>query len=164
METDLTWKRRSSRCFSLSITNPLHLVISALVLAALPNSIGAFRPNYRSSTPRHLHHDHQERVVHRNILEASTGSSEFVKTIGHQFTVGEKELYVNGANIYWLMNRATDESSRPEVTEVLQEAAGVGVTVVRTWAFADGNDYHPLQLTPGVFDESAFQVLKQLNA
>jgi len=66
---------------------------------------------------------------------------------------------VNGANIYWLMSMATEETSRSAVSEVLNEAAGVGVTVVRTWAFADGTGYHPLQLTPGAFDESVFQVI-----
>ena len=91
--------------------------------------------------------------MHQN-LKASSGSGEFVKTSGHQFTSGSKVLYVNGANIYWLMNKVADESSRSAMMEVLQEAAGVGVTVVRTWAFVDGSDNHPLQLTPGVFDES----------
>jgi hypothetical protein len=150
MGIDLTWRRRSSRCFSLP-------VIKFPLLVA---SVGALRPKYEFKLPHHI--DHQARAVHGS-LKASSGNGEFVRTSGHQFTLGGKALYVNGANIYWLMNKATDESSRSAVTEVLQEAAGVGVTVVRTWAFADGNDYHPLQLTPGVFDESVFQVNKKMN-
>ena len=126
MKMGHTW-RRNARCCSPSVTLSLHLIISVLVLVATPNSIGALRPKYKSSIPKLLH-DHQARAIHQN-LKASSGSGEFVKTSGHQFTSGSKALYVNGANIYWLMNKATDESSRSTLREVVQEAAGVGVTV-----------------------------------
>lgn len=119
-------------------------IISVVILLTMPEWLGAIRPRY------------EQRVA----LTSSSSDDEFVTTSGHQFWLGGKALYVNGANIYWLMSMASrnEESSRASVTEVLTEAASVGVTVVRTWAFADGTDYLPLQLTPGVFDETVFQV------
>lgn len=140
-----TW-RRSTRCFT--VTSALQLLsISVLILLAMPNPIVALRPQYVSISQLPHHQD------------MTSSFNEFVKTSGHQFSLGGKALYVNGANIYWLMSMATDVASRAAVTEVLTEAAGVGVTLVRTWAFSDGTDYHPLQVTPGVFDESVFQVI-----
>lgn len=83
----------------------------------------------------------------------------FVSRSGHQFTLNGKPLYINGANYYYLMDFAADPSTRSVVTDVLQQSAGVGVTVGRTWAFADGTSYHALQISPGVYDETVFQVL-----
>lgn len=142
-------RRSSIGCFTV-----ISFLQWMLILVSMPDWIGALRPKYEPISK--LPHHHETAVSHMTI---SSSGDEFVKTNGHQFSLGGKALYVNGANIYWLMSMATEETSRAAVTEVLTEAAGVGVTVVRTWAFADGTDYHPLQVTPGAFDESVFQVI-----
>jgi mannan endo-1,4-beta-mannosidase len=45
------------------------------------------------------------------------------------------------------------------ITNVLQQATGVGFNVVRTWVFNDGNDYNAFQTSPNVFNENVFQGL-----
>lgn len=130
-----------------------HFIISVVILLTMPEWLGAIRPRY------------EQRVAHGHMTSSSSDDA-FVTTSGHQFWLGGKALYVNGANIYWLMSMASrnEESSKASVTEVLTEAASVGVTVVRIWAFADGTDYLPLQLTPGVFDETVFQVFCNVSS
>lgn len=64
----------------------------------------------------------------------------------------------NGFNAYWMMNIATDPSERMKVTQVFQDAANAGLSVCRTWAFADGGD-KALQISPGAYDERVFQGL-----
>jgi hypothetical protein len=91
--------------------------------------------------------------------EAISGSYSFVKTRGKQFALNGQPMYVNGANIYWLMVFGANPYTKYAITDVLQQAAGVGLNVVRTWAFNDGNDYNALQTSPGVFNENVFQGL-----
>ncbi|CAD6206935.1 unnamed protein product [Miscanthus lutarioriparius] len=81
-----------------------------------------------------------------------------VKTRGNQFVVGDRPFYVNGFNAYWLMILAVDPSTRGKVTEVFQQAAAVGLTVCRTWAFNDGG-WRALQKSPSVYDEDVFKAL-----
>uniref|UniRef100_A0A0D9WF40 mannan endo-1,4-beta-mannosidase n=1 Tax=Leersia perrieri TaxID=77586 RepID=A0A0D9WF40_9ORYZ len=84
-----------------------------------------------------------------------------VRTRGVQFVVGNggsRPFYVNGFNTYWLMVLAVDPSTRGKVTEVFRQAAAVGLTVCRTWAFNDGG-WRALQKSPGVYDEEVFKAL-----
>ena len=47
-----------------------------------------------------------------------------------------------------------------EVIRVLDDCAASGLTVLRTWAFADGPDqWNALQPAPGRFDERVFAAL-----
>jgi mannan endo-1,4-beta-mannosidase len=65
-----------------------------------------------------------------------------------------------GVNAFWLMLRAADPQGRSDVLHVLDSAAAMGLTVLRTWAFADGTaTWRALQRSPGVYDESTFQGL-----
>ena len=65
-----------------------------------------------------------------------------------------------GVNAFWLMLRAADPKARGDVLHVLDSAAAMGLTVLRTWAFADGAaTWRALQRSPGVYDESTFQGL-----
>eukprot|EP00250_Pteridium_aquilinum_P017335 c23578_g4_i2 orf=145-1047(-) len=82
--------------------------------------------------------------------------ASFVQTRGSQFVVDGHPFYVNGFNAYYLTYVAVD--SRDEVANILQHAAGMGLSLCRTWAFNDGA-YHALQLSPGVYDENTFQAL-----
>ncbi|KAG0617680.1 hypothetical protein M758_4G007500 [Ceratodon purpureus] len=83
----------------------------------------------------------------------------FVRTRGMQFVLNGKPIFVNGANLYYLMSYAGQPSQRSIVTDILRESASVGVTVVRTWAFADGDGNYNLQVRPGVYSEQTFRGL-----
>lgn len=89
----------------------------------------------------------------------SSSGSSFVKTRGKQFVLNGRPMYVNGANFYWLMTAAANPYTRSQVTQVLEEAASVGLTVGRAWAFNDGIGYETLQSSPGVFNEYVFRGL-----
>lgn len=77
---------------------------------------------------------------------------------GMQFVLNGSPFYVNGFNAYWLMVLAVDPSARHKISSVLEEAASVGLTVGRIWAFNDGC-WRALQISPGVYDEQVFQAL-----
>ncbi|KAL7603568.1 hypothetical protein Lser_V15G19109 [Lactuca serriola] len=82
----------------------------------------------------------------------------FVQTKGTNFVLNGSPFLFNGFNAYWMMNVATVPRQRIKVTKVLQDAANVGLSVCRTWAFADGGD-KALQISPGAYDERVFQGL-----
>ncbi|CAK9185138.1 unnamed protein product [Ilex paraguariensis] len=82
----------------------------------------------------------------------------FVRTKGTQFVLNGSPFLFNGFNSYWMMNVATNPSERYKVSEVFREAAAAGLSVCRTWAFADGGD-KALQISPGTYDERVFQAL-----
>lgn len=52
---------------------------------------------------------------------------------------------------------AVDNSTRQKISDVFQQAASVGLTVCRTWAFNDGG-WRALQKSPSVYDEDVFKV------
>ena len=91
------------------------------------------------------------------IRVAKEPTYSFIERIGNQFMLDGKPFYINGWNSYWLMDHAVDSFSRPRVKAMLLAGSKMGLTVCRTWAFNDGT-YHALQVSPGVFDEQAFQV------
>ncbi|MFS7983716.1 putative mannan endo-1,4-beta-mannosidase [Helianthus anomalus] len=88
-----------------------------------------------------------------------TGKGAFVRTKGSNFVVNGSPFLFNGFNAYWMMNVAADPSQRYKVSQVLQDAANAGLSVCRTWAFADGGGYNALQISPGVYNELVFQGL-----
>ncbi|GAB2255249.1 hypothetical protein Droror1_Dr00009027 [Drosera rotundifolia] len=81
-----------------------------------------------------------------------------VKKNGNQFILDGHPFYVNGFNTYWLMVLGADQSTRGKVTEIFQQAASVGLTVCRTWAFNDGKS-RALQKSPSVYDDEVFKAL-----
>ncbi|KAD2805833.1 hypothetical protein E3N88_39210 [Mikania micrantha] len=83
----------------------------------------------------------------------------FVRTKGSNFVINGLPFLFNGFNAYWMMNVATEPSERHKVSQVLQDAANAGLSVCRTWAFADGCDDKALQISPGVYNERVFQGL-----
>lgn len=76
------------------------------------------------------------------------GGGEFVRS-GRRFRFG-------GTNCYYL-----HQQSHYMIDSVLNDAAAMGLTVVRAWAFADGAEKaeHPLQPQPHQYDEDAFDSL-----
>ncbi|XP_068313836.1 mannan endo-1,4-beta-mannosidase 7-like isoform X2 [Pyrus communis] len=87
----------------------------------------------------------------------------FMKTRGVQLVLNGVPYYGHGFNAYWLMYMGTDPSERVKVSSALREAKGHGLTIARTWAFADGG-YRALQTSPGSYDERTFRtVLTRIN-
>lgn len=85
------------------------------------------------------------------------GNLGFVKTKGSHFVLNGSPYLFNGFNSYWMLNVATDPNQMNKVSEVFREASAAGLSVCRTWAFADGGD-KALQVSPGTYDEHVFQV------
>nr|CAB3448018.1 unnamed protein product [Digitaria exilis] len=91
-------------------------------------------------------------------------SSAFARANGTRFTLAGRPFYSNGFNAYWLMYMASDPAAdRSKATAELEEAARLGATLVRTWAFADGG-YRALQVSPGVYNEDVFRGLDYVTA
>lgn len=88
------------------------------------------------------------------VVEPGNGVG-FVERKGTHFILNEKPHYVNGFNSYWLMNLASDPSTRSKVTLTFQQASKNGLNLGRTWAFNEGF----LQTSPGSYDENVFKVI-----
>ena len=74
-----------------------------------------------------------------------------------------KPFHFAGFNQYNMMDKARYPSERFMVDEVLDAARGLGLTVMRTWAFDDGRA-DGLQTAPGVYDEATFRALDYVIA
>ena len=74
-------------------------------------------------------------------------------------TVGGRPFYFAGTNLYYAMTRAADPSTVADVTSVLDAAAAAGLTVIRLWAFADGEQWGALQPAAGCYEERVFRAL-----
>ncbi|MFH2027555.1 MAG: NosD domain-containing protein, partial [Nanoarchaeota archaeon] len=85
-------------------------------------------------------------------------SADFVTVNETQFYINDTPFYFAGANNYYLFYMPWSN-----VVEVLNDAAAMNLTVMRTWGFCDGScsdaDYKPFQSSPGVYEESTFQRL-----
>ncbi|WOG97542.1 hypothetical protein DCAR_0416883 [Daucus carota subsp. sativus] len=88
----------------------------------------------------------------------SNNIPRFVSVKGSHFTLDQSSFLFNGFNSYWMMTVAADPNMRHQVTEVFRDASAAGMSVCRTWAFADGGS-NSLQLSPGTYDERVFQGL-----
>lgn len=173
--TSVSLSRSSAWCrrFSSSHANAALVVILAIVALGLStearvasNSLSNYNYNTDEFYGSLQSGDNSgQQLAIATSLRGSPGAgwSNFVKTFGHQFVLNGRPLYVNGANVYWLMTYGSDSSTRWIVDDIFQQAAGAGITVIRTWAFSDGVQYKPLQIIPGVYDEQVFQVKSFLN-
>lgn len=92
------------------------------------------------------------------ISAVAPAANQFVQTRGRQFWLNGRPLYVNGVNLYYLMTLGSDPNRKYLVTQILKESASVGATIVRAWAFADGDGTWNLQMRPGVYSENTFRV------
>ncbi|MFI0899008.1 cellulase family glycosylhydrolase [Streptomyces sp. NPDC020983] len=80
----------------------------------------------------------------------------FVAARDGRFEVAGRPFRFGGTNCYYL-----HQQSHYMIDAVLGDAAVMGLTVVRAWAFADGSggSYKPLQSAPHVYDDAAFDSL-----
>lgn len=78
----------------------------------------------------------------------------FVDTDGTDFVVNGEPFYFNGINA-----SVGNRENRAYIDEVLADAAAMGLTVVRAFAFCNGLAQPCFQPEPGVYDETAFKNL-----
>ena len=84
----------------------------------------------------------------------------YVEVEGTHFVLNGLPYYYTGSNTYYLMVYAAEAGLRSYVCEVLSEASEMGLKVVRTWAFNDGDDqWNALQTSPRVYNERVFRGL-----
>ncbi|KAI8466427.1 MAG: glycoside hydrolase superfamily [Monoraphidium minutum] len=67
--------------------------------------------------------------------------------------------YYCGVNCYYLMTRGASEGTQAMVLETLDGIQRLGFSVIRLWAFNDGDGWNALQKAPGVYDEAVFRGL-----
>ncbi len=91
---------------------------------------------------------------------ATAENTGIVSVDGNTFVLDGTPYYYAGCNNYYQMVFAADPELRPAVEEVQVEAAALGLTVLRTWAFNDGaSQWNALQTSPGVYQEYVFEGL-----
>lgn len=80
----------------------------------------------------------------------------FVAVRGGFFTLDNRPFRFAGTNTYYL-----HQQSHYMIDAALNDAKAMGLSVVRAWAFADGSgqSYTPLQPSPYVYDDDAFDAL-----
>src|SRR4051812_18797332 len=78
----------------------------------------------------------------------------FVTVHNGSFWLDGARFRFGGTNCYYL-----HQQSHYMIDAVLDDAAAMGLPVVRAWAFADGTGAGALQPEPGVYDSAAFDSL-----
>lgn len=84
----------------------------------------------------------------------SKPTSEFVTTDGNKFKVDGHDFYFAGTNNYYL-----PYAPQYMVDDVFDDAKAMGLKVMRTWGFIDGEKSNNVVLQPslGVYDEEGFK-------
>jgi len=84
-------------------------------------------------------------------------SLEFVQVSDSYFTLGNRKFYFTGTNCYYVLTYSVDEGTRQEVLDVFDGMEELGLTVLRMWAFNDGDRWNALQPEPGVYNRRVFR-------
>ncbi|XP_047979580.1 mannan endo-1,4-beta-mannosidase 5-like [Salvia hispanica] len=92
------------------------------------------------------------------VCQGTVPLQSFVGISGSQLVIDGSPFLFNGFNSYWMMYLSSDVNDRQKVSAALRDASAAGLSVCRTWAFADGGD-RALQISPGTYDEHVFQGL-----
>lgn len=88
---------------------------------------------------------------------AETGRGDFVYTENANLMLRGKPFRYIGTNCYYLMAYSVQPDMRKCADEVFDDAAKMGLKVIRTWAFNDGKrQWNALQTAPGSYKEGAF--------
>lgn len=85
--------------------------------------------------------------------QSADTTSDFVTVEGTEFILNDQPFYYAGTNNYYFMYK-----SELMIDDVLENAAAMGLKVIRTWGFMDGNshDGYVMQPKPGIYDEDGF--------
>jgi mannan endo-1,4-beta-mannosidase len=92
---------------------------------------------------------------------ADPTDAEFLDTDGTEFVLGDRPVYCNGTNNFWI---ADPYAERARVDDFMAICEAMNLNIVRTWAFCSGDGGHCLQPEPGVYDEAGFQHLDYIVA
>ncbi|MDS0526347.1 cellulase family glycosylhydrolase [Clostridium sp. SHJSY1] len=89
-----------------------------------------------------------------NEVTDTTAKSGFVKANGSEFELDGSKFYFAGTNNYYL-----PYAPNYMIDDVFQKAQAMGLKVMRTWGFLDGDKSCDIVLQPslGVYDEAGFQ-------
>lgn len=93
-------------------------------------------------------------------------AQEFVRRAGPGLLLNGKPFFCVGANAYYLQY-AVAHGSTAEAQQVLSDATGSGLSVVRTWAFhdsPDSSDPAVLQVHPGSYNGAGLRALDTVIA
>ncbi|MEU8512834.1 cellulase family glycosylhydrolase [Kitasatospora sp. NPDC048722] len=90
------------------------------------------------------------------LAEHGRRDAGFVTAHGGELRLDGRRFRFGGTNCYYL-----HQQSHYMIDAVLDDAAAMGLAVVRAWAFADGSgrSYRPLQPKPRSYDDEAFDSL-----
>lgn len=80
----------------------------------------------------------------------------FVEADGTELLVDGSKFRFNGTNNYWISQRHSEEK---EVEELFSRMEELGLNVLRTWGFCEGQSGPCFQPEPGTYDEEAFERL-----
>jgi len=92
------------------------------------------------------------RIAPQHVFAPSVG--DFVTVRRGSFQLHGKPFRFGGTNCYYL-----HQQSHYVIDAILNDAAAMGLPVVRAWAFADGTGAQALQPEAGVYDSAAFDSL-----
>ncbi|EIE19597.1 glycoside hydrolase [Coccomyxa subellipsoidea C-169] len=97
-----------------------------------------------------------EKALPENPYSASY-PEDFVVRNGSQLQVNGERFHFAGFNNYYLPTYAADPhfliERTGDVDVVFRDAKKLGLTVLRTWAFADGSQWNAIQPSLGILDE-----------
>jgi mannan endo-1,4-beta-mannosidase len=91
-------------------------------------------------------------------------AQEFVRRSGPRLLLNDKPFLWVGANAYYLQS-AVAYGLIADARQVLSDASGSGLSVVRTWAFhdsPDSSDPAVLQMHPGSYNEAGLRALDRV--
>lgn len=92
--------------------------------------------------------------IHSLLLSAVAAiplASDFITVKGIQFVKHGEEFYFSGANTYYLFYAKPND-----VDALFADAKSIGLQVIRTWAWSDGETTMPAVTPSGVFYQSRF--------
>jgi mannan endo-1,4-beta-mannosidase len=86
----------------------------------------------------------------------------FIQTDGTAFVCDGEPMYFNGTNNFWLTDPESADATIVESRLQLYEE--LGLNLVRTWAYGEGQTSQCVQPAPGEYSEAAFEHLDYLIA
>lgn len=87
-------------------------------------------------------------------INSTIDTKNFVVTDGDKFKIGDKKFYFEGTN-----NSYLTYANSNMVDDVFKSAKAIGIKVIRTWGFIDGEKKNNVVMQPslGIYDEERFK-------
>ncbi|MBN1480580.1 cellulase family glycosylhydrolase [candidate division KSB1 bacterium] len=91
------------------------------------------------------------------VVSARPSNEAFIEVNEIHFQLDNQPFHFIGTNCYYLMAYAADPYLKKFADEVIEDAAAMGIKVIRMWAFNDGAEqWNALQTEPGNYQEYVF--------